>query len=335
MRKKLLIALIAFICLYAFSDKPAEAISFPDPTLIINGAPIVMQYGDALSYSLPYLEALRDNIMLPGGYADGTFEIQTTGNFIKDEIIIYTGQKGKPFVTNVPDMDGAMPAVGNGGGGGSTFDSLINYWGEVVNPADTWDQAGYWDTSLSAFIGALITPTNQKPTNAMFLFNNNQTGKGEDQSLYAYARITFTGSSGQVDQVYELIDEQTPHGPFDFKWDLGEPSDPGEFVHVMGENTFPLPIGGPINHNLGTNRAAYAIYFPEINLQELWDEGYDAMHGDIRFRGLNDGWEQIVVLKDFIPYSENGNGIPEPGTLVLLGSGLIGLAIYSRRKLKG
>jgi hypothetical protein len=57
------------------------------------------------------------------------------------------------------------------------------------------------------------------------------------------------------------------------------------------------------------------------------------MHTDFRLRDLNNGYEQLFIL---LQDGNGGNGhVPEPGTLVLLGSGLIGLAIYSRRKLRG
>ncbi len=327
MRKKLLIVLIAFICLYAFSDKPAEAISFPDPTLYAE------QYGDGYSYSLPYLDALVDLGVLP--YASGTFSIQSTPGLIKDGIVIYTGSGGVPVNTNFPGMDNAMPAVSGNGAGDTTFDSSIDYLGETIN--GTWDQAGSWDTSLSAFVSALTTVSDPAPTNTMFFFNNNQTNSGSsaDQSLYAYARINFTGAS-LTDVVYEFIDVQTAGGPATFAWDGGEPDpwnsrlDPGEFVLSPGEVVFPLPIGA-LNHNLGANLAAFAIYFPEIDLQALLTAGYDAMHADFRLRDLNNGYEQLFILLQ----DDNGNGVPEPGTLVLLGSGLIGLAIYSRRRFRG
>jgi hypothetical protein len=328
-KKTFLITFIAVFCLftYSVSDTPAEAISFPDPTLY------AVQYGDAYSYSLPYLDALVDLGWL--SYDPGTFTIHSSPGWIKDGIVIYTGSKGKPVTTNPAGMDGAMPAVSGNGAGDTTFDSSIDYLGETW-PDGAWDQAGSWDASLSAFVGALSTLSNPNPTNTMFFFNNNQqnSGSAADQSLYAYGRITFTGDS-PVDKVYEFINKTGGGDPTTYAWDGGEPDpwnsrlDPGEFVLSPGWIDFGPPIGG-LNHNLGANLAAYAIYFPEIDFQWLLTNGYDEMHADFRLRDLNNGHEQLFVLLD------DGSGqVPEPGTLVLLGSGLIGLAIYSRRKLKG
>lgn len=329
-KKTFLITFVAVFCLftYSVSDTPAEAISFPDPTLY------AVQYGDAYSYSLPYLGALVDLGVLP--YAPGTFDIQSSPGQIKDGIVIYTGSGGVPVNTNFPDMDNAMPAVSGNGAGDTTFDSSFDYIGETIN--GTWDQAGSWDSSLSAFVGALTTIANPNPTNTMFFFNNNQTNSGSsaDQSLYAYGRITFTGTS-LADVVYEFINKTGGGDPFTYTWDGGEPDpwnsrlDPGEFVLSPGWIDFGFPIGG-LNHNLGADLAAYAIYFPEIDLQALLTAGYDAMHTDFRLRDLNNGYEQLFIL---LQDSNGGNGhVPEPGTLVLLGSGLIGLAIYSRRRLR-
>jgi hypothetical protein len=339
-KKVFLIILFSF---FLFSSADAVT-TFPDPALLVNGAPITRQYGDAYSYSLPYLNALIDLGALPG-YAPNAFSIQSAPGQIKDgSIVIYTGAGGTGDIyTNFPGMDNAMPAVSGNGAGNTRFDSSINYAGAVDLINGTWDRPGSWDSSLSAFVNALTTTANPAPTNSVFLFNNNQTNSGgsADQSLFAYSRITFTGS-GKNDIVYEFIGKQTPGGPYDFVWDGGEPdpwnsrSDPGEFGYVQGEVVFPAPIGA-LDHNLGANEVAYAVYFPEINLQQLLALGYDELHGDFRMRDLNNGFEQLFILQDFMEFTPPPPPPPpvtEPGTVILLGFGLISLAIYSRRELK-
>ncbi len=76
---------------------------------------------------------------------------------------------------------------------------------------------------------------------------------------------------------------------------------------------------------------------------EAWNTGFGIDVIDSPTDGNNPTFITPVESDSFwaawalVPDTDNGgNGhVPEPGTLVLLGSGLIGLAIYSRRRLRG
>jgi hypothetical protein len=86
-----------------------------------------------------------------------------------------------------------------------------------------------------------------------------------------------------------------------------------------------------LNHNLGDNQAAYAVYSPEL---QAWLDmpnfgGYDALQVYYRFADLNNGDEALWIQAGQVGALQP---IPEPATLLLLGSGLIGLAAVGRRK---
>jgi hypothetical protein len=96
-----------------------------------------------------------------------------------------------------------------------------------------------------------------------------------------------------------------------------------------------------INHNLGQNQAVYANWSPEFdailngvymfNGSSLPYSGYDVAQIDFRFSGITNGYEQIFILCGTITDGPPPS-VPEPGTMALLGTGLIGLAALGRKR---
>lgn len=329
---KLVVAGALALSLFAPGSQ-AQALTLPDP---FTNAYL---YGDFHSYSLPILAYQYDQLFGGGTGPSNPFYVQSAPGQISDDIVIATGSSGNPVTTNFTGMDNAYPTPNSSGiptfSTGTTTDP---------DPTFTGDQAGTWDAQLSALTAFL------DGNDMIVLFNNNQenSGAASNQNLYAWGQVAIRDSEGGAAPLYFDFTNSPPGGTFG-----GDPTgytSPGlwaptaaDYVLSGGQvciNAGGSPVGcdtagaiGPFNHNLGADQAAYALISLELNeFLSNWtmESLYDVMSVDIRMYDLNNGYEQIFVqfgtVGEFPPAP-----IPEPSTLVLLGAGILGVALLRRK----
>lgn len=304
--------------------------------LSLSGASYVT-YGDANSYALQVTQEIT---------GDSSWKVDSTPGAIKDLIVVATGANGNPVNTNVPGMDDAL-STPNGG---------IYFF------------SGLWNSTLAAFTGALA---GNNPL--FFFNNNQiNSGASTNQNLAVWAQLSLTGA-GKNTVYFDFTNSGGAYAPFNtggggvLNGDVGAYTSTGsgplagtnqatDYVLSGGAICLnaakaPVPCNDPtatqtVNNNLGANQASYAIDVPELNAWlQSWlsggNTGYTDLHIDLRFgcdpatasnsciaRDGNNGFEQM-----FIGTSVPTNNVPEPGSLALLGLGIFGLALTSRRKL--
>lgn len=326
-----------------FGASSAQALTLPDP--LANA----YQYGDAYSYSLPIL-ANYYNLQYGGGTGPGNpFYVQSTAGQIKDLVVIGVAANGGPVTTNVSGMDNAYETPS---GSATTFTMT-----SANDPGGYIAGNGKWDTSLSALM-AQINPVGDFP---VFFFNNNEKDKKGDlatdpsQELKIWGQISLTGT-GKTTLYFDLSNNITNANPVGggipgpisnvAAYVSPGPGDTsGGFVTSGGGVCVDKTTGnvdnacGPntktINHNLGDNQAAYAAIFPELNaiLAMPNFDGYTDLHAEIRMTDLDSGGEQMFI--DGGEFGTQPPPVPEPSTMMLLGMGMLGLAVYGKRRLNG
>lgn len=328
MSNRKIILIIISICLVFGITGQVYALTFPTENYV--------RYGDFWSYSLPILNII--NGYDPKG---GPYTIDSSPGQIKDDVIIYTGAKGTPITTNAQPDNAYLSSTGT-----DTYFSTVlakikkgntTYFfdpGDIPFVADfTGDTLYTWDVQLNDLTTYL------GDSDLLFFFNNNQTGSGISESLYAWGRATLVDIDGGClpSLYFDFTNDPLggeANGDVTNYTSTGAPvPQPGgslpvdqNYVFVPGEVLY---LGQTIDHNLGAVNAAYALFSPEINniLKMPGFNGYDVMQIDMRLDMLNDGYEQL-----FIQAGHNVTNVTEPSTLILLGSGLLGLGFYARRR---
>jgi hypothetical protein len=348
MKLKNILAVVVAFWLVIVSGQ-AQAITLPDPTTIINGVPVALPFGDFYSYSLPILAFYYDEINGGGVGPGNPYYVTSPPGAIKDDIVIATGASGNPVNQNFAGMDNAYPTPS--GADGSPLFSTGNTPdpGQVGGPF-TGDAADTWDMQINALLGYLTVGSVRN--DLLFFFNNNQenSGAAANQNLYAWGQARIVDAEGGLPALFfDLTDNQSgpvaytspgaANGNYPYP---GGGAWPGSADFILSGGQIVVPHLNPadgteaINHNLGANQAVYAIFSPEINLGlEGWLAlGYDAVQLDIRFYDLNNGYEQVFIQRGMVGYPPPPPPppVPEPATMLLLGSGLLGLAGYGRKK---
>lgn len=349
-----ILIILIFISIVTIGQASA-LLMLPDPYTT------AMQYGDAFSYSLPVL-----NYIATGDTTQNTgdpYYVDSSPGQIKNYIVVATGAGGQDINTNFPNMDNAYPTP-SGVHGSPIFSTRNTPDPGQVTPF-SGDSEYTWDTSLSALIDYLTVDNTR--ADLVFFFNNNQENSGgaENQNLFVWAQAVLVDVDGVLlTKYYDFTSHFQNH--FGTPPPFGNPyaySSPGaansnypypnggnwpsfnDFVLSGGQvcidktTYYPVPCGSPnatdpMNHNLGANQAAYAVFAPELNdnLETFLGFGYDVMQLDIRMSWLNNGYEQIFIMPAEVDW-EPPYIIPEPGTLMLLGMGLLGLGLFGRKRL--
>jgi hypothetical protein len=313
---------------------------------------IYATYGDANSYSLP-LNGLE--VMSGPGQIDLFTKLGLGAN----------GQ-----LTNTAGMDSAFDTPQANNIPGFRM-SASNEPGAIQG---TWDRNGWWDSQLSALNSALDFAKNSM----VFFFANNETGNGDNLAAWARVELTRISTSALIGR-FDMTNDADKNGVSNYMTPLSDGVVMGNVANYTSSGAAPavadflrsggmvcLAAGVPVDcsqphdqevqHNLGGDRAAYAVVVPELDalIAGLIGENADlsdyALHVDYRLGcgpeglfpqvrqgnstecdpnyALNGGDEKVFLGTQL---AANHN-VPEPGSAVLLGLGLIGAAMARRRQ---
>ncbi|WP_338669298.1 PEP-CTERM sorting domain-containing protein [Pseudodesulfovibrio methanolicus] len=334
MKQYILIPLLIIGIFVVARPERAEALVLPSAD-----SGFAVTYGDFYSYSLPILQ----------DFLGSDYNILSNSGHIKNDVVIATGVSGTDVNLNFTDMDNAYPTPG-GTGSSDTFDT-----GTTADPAPALDndRADSWDSTIASLVNFL---GGQSP---IFLFNNNQTNSDDsiDQNLWIWAQVEIWSSAGTANSQYFELTSTNGDGsgtfggnPYDYEAHAYDnpsftPSTPDtmptDYV-LSGGNVCldgggaPVDCGssevvyGPYSHNLGSDRAAYAVVAPELNdLLADWDgdSPYDMLSIKIKMSALNAGGEQAYILPGTV---QTTTVVPEPSTWLLMGLGLLCLPLVRR-----
>jgi len=315
-------------------------------------------YGDANSYSLP-LNGIT--VMSGPGQIDLFTRLGLGANGQLSNVAGMDGAFDTPQANNIPGF--RMSAANEPGG----------------LQAGSWDRNGSWDSLLSS----LNTTLNFSLNSMVFFFANNETGAGAGPNLAAWARVELTKiSTNSSLGIFDMTNDADKNGTGGYgPPPIGGGVLMGNVGNYTTSNNAPtvadfLMSGGAVclnagvivdcsqshnqtvQHNLGGDRAAYAVVVPELdaliagllaNNENLSDY---ALHVDYRLGcGPEGSFPQVSQGNNTEcdpNYAINGgdekvflgtqlariNNVPEPGSTMLVGLGLIGAALIRRRRVQ-
>ena len=298
---------------------PAAAIVLPAPTTLIDGITTAIKYDDFWSYSNQVLRTIQDKQpqYLPvATYGDFGFATGTGGL----DVILYTGSGTKDRNQGV-GPDG--PDAGNKGD--------YNFQDPVSAPAGgETSLSGVWGNGTAAVNGPVtvgqvlnylhaLNPNNNIP---VFYMDMNQVGSAANLFFSGEVNIInpLTGAS-----VHNWAMDNTPQ-PGDGTYDPASMTvaahEIGPLIGASGYNY------GVVDHNLGSGKADFIAYAPTMDLS-LFDPNY-LFVTHFEMANLSDGFEEIFLTGNITTAP-----VPEPGTMMLLGMGMLGLAVYGKRRMNG
>lgn len=301
MKTKILKVMGTVCCLLFLSASAWAYAVLPDPTEPY----VAIKYDDFYSYVPKVLDQL--------GYSG--FDSSTgTGTL---DLLLYSGNSADSSQTF--DLGDGQIVV---------FPSAI----DEPNPSPT-DYSPIWpiEASPSTFAFsvddfAALLDYLYGTTIPVFAYDLNQTGS--ETGIYATAKF-WVGPDADFDNAVafwalDALDNDA--------WDeLAKVYAPADIEFTMLVDGTYKPAGTEIsvkNLNIGGGAGDFVGYAPTMDLALYTEQGLN-FYFQPYFYGLNNGAEEIWITG---AYRVPGTPVPEPGSLILLGMALLGVAAYGRNR---
>lgn len=311
-RKKIIAAAVFMLVSIGFAGQAPAYTILPDPTQLYDGIPVASYHDDFWSYSAKMADVLQDAGYLPKSLGDFQFATGTGGL----DVLLYAGAGGQ---TN------------QGVGPGNAFyfeDPVLNHGGSATSFAGWWGQNDQNDDGTPEDVKGPVTvgqvlgylqACNPNNTVPVFYMDLNQTGN--NPNLDFVGRVYLTDESGVLQHEWAFDNKLQLVGDGDFDQDA--------WVLAPGEITVTGTSGTKysVDNNKGSGKHDFIAFAPTMDLSQ-YDSDWRFVT-EFHFQGLNNGHEEIFLSGAIGP---PGTPIPEPATMLLLGSGLIGLAGLGRKK---